>query len=716
MPAVDGQGDVYVADRAGGLSSFTSQGELRWQFQTEAGDQAHSGPTIGPDGRIYYTTGTASAGAVQAVSPAGEGLWATPAATPSFFEAPQVSADGRYIILKSDLFAAENGALTALETDLRINRFFPGQDGRDYLLSGNNVIHWRQAGAAIEVLDVAEWDTSHLQVATPVQAGVSPAGVAWMLYTTPGGSSSLAWVSLDDQVLGLAGFRYSGSRLIDMVAGEAGYTGYVCGGAPFEEQNAECGALVPGSHDFLWSMRIRGQGRAQGGFYLDGRLYLSLAGGKLLAIDETANQRASEPASQPGADSADQQEGKSTNEQVGGQSGEVGLVWQHQFAAPLLGAVLPEIQADGSLYGLTEHDGELSLEAVNPDGSLRYRTPLPSGPLQLDRSSPLGLLYPLVLPDGTVLIVSEQESVYALGPDGERAWEQPLKAPPVELAEATEGGEVYLVDGEARLYAFDAQGLRWQFQSQAAPYTASSPVAGPDGKIYYTVTDRSRGFVQAVSADGQGLWAAEAQTSAFYERLQTSPDGQLVFLKEDIFSAESGERLAYESPVPVDEFITGRDGRTYLRSGHSVLQWELGPAGFTILQTANWDHARYGAFPPFVLVDENGILWLMYAEDLVWLDSRGRVLGQFERSFNPGHIDRFDLENTRLVECSQELRSGLLSCAAHAPGAENPAWQAELGGVPTVDFGRAALRDEFLYVLGGQHDDAVYKYFIGGPE
>jgi peptide/nickel transport system permease protein len=135
-PALDPGGDLYVADRSAGLNRVTPAGEVLWRFQSQAGDRSHSGPVLGPEGDVYYTVGTSSVGSVQAVSAEGEHLWATRAATPSFFQAPVVSATGEYIYLKEDIFLAETGERLELESEFRVNRFFTGEDGKDYLLTG----------------------------------------------------------------------------------------------------------------------------------------------------------------------------------------------------------------------------------------------------------------------------------------------------------------------------------------------------------------------------------------------------------------------------------------------------------------------------------------------------------------------------------------------------------------------------------------------------
>jgi ABC-type dipeptide/oligopeptide/nickel transport system permease subunit/sugar lactone lactonase YvrE len=686
-PALDAGGSIYVADEDGGLTKLSPQGQSLWRFQTTSGDRAHSGPVLGPDGAAYYTVGTSSRGFIQAVSPDGQELWAVPAETSSFFQSPIVSATGEYVYLKEEILSAENGERVALESEYPVNRFFSGQDGKDYLLSGNNVIEWRRAGQAIEIVDIAQWDFSHLVDGTPNEVGVTADRQVWYLYTSEGGNTSLVWATMDDQVLGRSSYRFSLGKLLAWLPD---HSVILCGNQSFLPANSECAALPLESDEPVWNLRMPGKGQVMGGFLYQETLYLTSSLGKILAVSAEQPEAITETVS-PEGEPGDQ----------------TGLLWQYRFDQPVLGGALPEINPDGSAYAISE---EGRLYALNPDGTLRYQLDLPTGLHAMDPAEPVyGLVWPFVLPDGTVLVISNQETVYAIGADGQVAWEQELEAPLAEHPTRSEDGVLYLVDEQAGLTAFDANGLRWRFQSQAANRPANAAVAGPDGRVYYTVTDLSRGFVQAVSQDGQGLWSSQAETGAIYEQLQVSPDGTLLFLKEDIFSAESGELLDIETPVRVDRYLMGWDGRTYLQSGHSVIQWQLGTGGFEVVQSTSWDHSHLGNFPPMILIDANQLYWVNYFETLLWISQDGRVLN----SFGPVPLTHYDLENSRLTTCSHELESDLLVCDAYAPGEQGPVWQGQVGGVPNFDFGQARLIDGYLFVLG--ENQTLYKYWMGEP-
>jgi outer membrane protein assembly factor BamB len=547
------------------------------------------------------------------------------------------------------------------------------------------VIEWQRSGNTIEYVHIIPADSDHSP--TPNEVGVTADGHVWILITSPGGGTSLEWTNLDGQVLGIARHRFSSGRLIARLPD---LEVILCGNESFNEKNAECASLPLDSDKPAWSLRLPNIGPGLGGFFLDGRLYLTTGSGSILAISL-------EPAV-AGSESSEPEEAASDEE---------GLLWRYSFDQPLLGGFLPEIDAAGRAFAISE---SYRLYALDPDGSLRYQVDLPTGLFPIDPQEPIyGLVWPFVLPDGTVLVLSDQDTLYAVGPEGEISWESELEAPLAERPLLSKDGILYLVDTQGRLSAFDLNGQRWRFQSQAANRPASPAVAGPDGTVYFTVTDLSRGYVQAVSADGQDLWVTQAKTASFYEGLQVSQDGSLVFLKTDIFDARTGELLEYEPSVRVDEFVLGRDGGTYYRSQHSLIQWQFGPGGYEELQVTYWERPTSRNFFPHIQVDANQLYWVNYFETLMWIRPDGTVVNTFQ----PGLATGFDLENSRITLCDIPPGTGVMTCKAYVPESPEPVWLGQVGGVPDFEFWTVRHLDGHLYVLG--EENTLYKYWIGEP-
>jgi len=694
-PAMDTAGNIYVCDSDAGVTALTPQGEILWYFQSQVASRSVAGPVVGPSGAIYYTITNGSFGYVQAVSPQGQNLWATQANTPGFFQAPVVSPDERYVFLKEDIFDAQTGELVKLQTDLHVLRYFSGQDGQLYLLSGNTILQWRPNGDSVEITDMAEWDSSGISSQNaPSEVGVTAKGISWMLYTSEGGDTTLYWVSLDDKYLGSSRYKVTRGQVI---ARQDDYTTFICGGGPMDNYDyAECGALSPQTQDPLWRLPLGDHGLVQGGVWRDNHLIVSTSQGKLISIFVNQSQsQANAPTAAPATRVT-----KPDNP---------GVVWSYQFPESV--GKVPTITKDGTVYalGLSE-----TLYTLNPNGTLQDTLTLDPKPFVLE--DPWGtrriVIMPSVLPDGTMLVVSEEQAVYALDPNGALLWQTPLEDEPYSIP-IVYGNELIIIDKHSRLYAFDSHGLRWQFRSQAAPNTASNPTIGPDSVIYYTVTNYSKGFIQAVSPDGRPLWTTQTHTDSFYDSLNLSPDGNLLFLKGDVFNTQTGELLDFNVPVPVDEYITGQDGHTYLRSGNVVSEWRFGPDGFEILQTANWDYQNaVNSLPVSTIIDQNSVIWLNYREQIVWLSLDGSYLGSFTFHDRNVVMDYYDLANTHYLECQIFRADKVLECNTYDPGESEPIRKVTIRDLPSFDFSFLEA-DGFAYFVSDDH--SLYKLYLGEP-
>jgi len=385
--------------------------------------------------------------------------------------------------------------------------------------------------------------------------------------------------------------------------------------------------------------------------------------------------------------------------------GQPGLVWSYSVSEGSFGR--PVLSPDGTIYLLMAEEKKLHI--LGPDGQLRATLDLEAGPYTPPAGFGLGSsdFSPVALPDGTLLVLSETNSVFAVSPQGSLLWEATLEAEPAHSPRVDGQGRMYLTDSQAGLYTFDSSGLLWRFQSEAAPSSANGLAAGPDGSFYYVVTNRSMGIIQAVSSAGQALWATQVKTSNFYDELQVSPDGQLIALDDDLFDAQTGERLAFELPVQVDEYIFGEDGGTYLRSVHTVMALRQGPGGIEIFNSAAMGGGNIVSRPPEeAQVDRNGVIWLYYRENLVWLSQDGQVLGTQNPGWGPGVFITEDYTQSRLVNCHHFLESETLECLAYAPGSDKPVWKIAIPGIPFFIFG--SLDGNMAFLSDGSRLQKVY--------
>ncbi|UCC65405.1 MAG: ABC transporter permease subunit, partial [Anaerolineae bacterium] len=303
---------------------------------------------------------------------------------------------------------------------------------------------------------------------------------------------------------------------------------------------------------------------------------------------------------------------------------------------------------------------------------------------------------PAVSADGTVYVASKGGTLYALDPDGNLLWTATLPTAPVGVPALSAEGNLYVADKEGGLSAFALDGaFRWRFQSEAGSRATAGPVVAPDGTIYYPVG----GNMQAVSPDGGSLWMARASSEYPVVTPRLSPTGELLFWEKAVFGAKDGSPQELEMPVDADQYIVGADGRTYLRAGHTVMQWRGAASGAEIVETTRWDSRRLGTLttPVDAGVAREQIVWLFYTNPfegtrIVWLDTSGRVLGVMRHPVGGGQIIGVDRDSTIHV-CEAEPSP---ECLAFAPGSEEPVWQVSLEKGERVQGG--AMLPGRLYV------------------
>jgi outer membrane protein assembly factor BamB len=239
-------------------------------------------------------------------------------------------------------------------------------------------------------------------------------------------------------------------------------------------------------------------------------------------------------------------------------------------------------------------------------------------------------------------------------------------------------------------------------------------VVAADGTAYYTVGNT----VQAVSSAGAGLWQAQAETFRHYTPLQISPAGDLLFLAEDVFDARDGRLLQLQSTVDPDAFFVGNDGRLYLRSQNTVMQWQLSVQGIEILQSAGWNYQDIvsSLTSPFQAgVTRQGIIWLLYTTPLgsstsiAWVNLAGAVLGSIspDHPLSAAQVVGVRDQDTAAYLCGLKNRQqgsakAAIACSAFVPGQSEPIWQAELGQSEEIKGGALAPGRLYLTTVEGK--------------
>ena len=443
------------------------------------------------------------------------------------------------------------------------------------------------------------------------------------------------------------------------------------------------------------------------------------AGGAEFVRDQVRSLVEITPISQPGHPMAEDSGVSSSASPDASQTGEPGggaaargIDWSYKPPYTIL--LQPAISPDGTAYLWLAGN---QLQILDPKGELQAKIQLDAGPYQGNkhfagtRSSDVRPV--AILPGGDLLLLTEDLDATIVNRSGEVIWQNPLETKPVGFPLATAAGAVLLRDEKAGLSAFDSKGLRWRFQPEVASYPANGLVAGPDGTIYYVVTNFSKGFIQAVSPEGKGLWATEVRTNSFYDPLRISADGRWLFLAEEVIDTQTGKLFDFQPPVKIDEFIPGEDGKNYLRSGNTVMEWEISSGEFKILHKADWGaEAATRLRPPYLTrVDSNSVIWLYYQMQLVWLSPDGTIIGTHNFDWSKDILLSEDT-GTSLRLCRFDAGDSSLECEAYHPGETKPFWKETVSGIPSYDS--IIANGDSLYI--STHENELIKAHFDFPK
>ena len=242
--------------------------------------------------------------------------------------------------------------------------------------------------------------------------------------------------------------------------------------------------------------------------------------------------------------------------------------WRVQLVGPPA-STAPAVAADGTIYVHTNGAGAPmaveALQAFDPaDGSSKWSVTFGGG-------APVSTSFvqsaPIVGPDGTIYVGSQDGKLYALRPaDGGTKWSRAtfntISSSP---ALSPDGATVYLHD-HTGLFAFKAlDGTdRWTFPINVNGGTGS-PSVGADGTIYFAHV--SNATLYAINPDGTIKWA-QILGSAPVSTPALGPDGTIYAGANGLYAlAANGtskwrfSEALFSSASPV----VGNDGTVYWR-------------------------------------------------------------------------------------------------------------------------------------------------------
>ncbi|MBE0696036.1 MAG: hypothetical protein IH586_03850, partial [Anaerolineaceae bacterium] len=236
-------------------------------------------PIIGPMGIIYYPQEKY----LIAVSPAGQRLWQILLPTYSFTSPlPRLSPDGKFIFFEDYVIDAQTGVTLFGETTGPADKYLVGADGKIYFRTVDSFMEWQTTDKGAVMLMKAKLDANALNTGQrfPFDAGISPSGNPWLLYSSGFEYLRLIWTDPKGYSPQVIDFPYRVGRFIGI---DANGVGYVCGFLN-RLDGAECRSVELSSGSVLWKTKIGAGAAPVGGALIEGRLYVAMDNGQLVAI------------------------------------------------------------------------------------------------------------------------------------------------------------------------------------------------------------------------------------------------------------------------------------------------------------------------------------------------------------------------------------------------------------------------------------------------
>jgi ABC-type dipeptide/oligopeptide/nickel transport system permease subunit/outer membrane protein assembly factor BamB len=307
---------------------------------------------------------------------------------------------------------------------------------------------------------------------------------------------------------------------------------------------------------------------------------------------------------------------------------------------------------------------------------------------------------PAISKDGTIYVAAKNKQLFALNAEGKALWQVRLDEAPVGSPALGLNGDVFVADEKGGLTSVSPQGrINWTLKNDAGQPAIAGPVVDKAGNIYHPLD----GAIISATPEGQLRWRGSSLYTYFSPALKLNQDSGDVFFKDIVLSAADGGEVLGESPDALDQFIAGDDGRMYLQSEKSLLEWRVTPEGIALAEVAKWDYTKN--FPGVQVADgsvrADGSAWLLLGNSflpgrLVWFRPGGELAGSVNFPMRGARVVAIGQRGTIYV-CGEGQGA---TCAAFAFGADQPLWQLDLPARREVVGG--ALANGRLYVATAQ--------------
>ncbi len=687
-PVISGE-MLFLPDRSGGLTALTLEGEVVWQYvQPDGGYSAVSQPVIDLNGVLYYTISRGTSGLVQAVGPDGSPLWRAEIQTAKFFRPPGLTAAGEYVFIAAELFDSATGEPVILESAIAPDSFFVGTNGKNYMVSGPAVFEWQRSGSTMELLTTIRASGITEQfggVASPLTVHVTEDNLFIFVF-----GGFVLWQNELGELL----FETHGPDnhfLIMPVSLEDDLSVIVCGRYRFSLQDPlkeTCLSLTQTGERPAWKVdfgeypgiqdTLTGGTRTPSGFIFASRK------GFIYGVMERSI-----------AEALEEQQANAAKESTAITA--TGSGWIFKTPSDLL--VEPLLHENETVYLLTTDD---QFYVLDSDGAVLHTFALPEPVYVLQETlfggGTVGTAFPPILAQDGSIVVASDTRLYAITLDGTLNWEIPLDAaphsPPITgLADDT----YYLLDSQGSLYAFTpSEGLLWKHDLEEGLRPAFFfPVFSSTGDIFYTITNGTRGQIEALGPDGTQRWRTPLQTFNFYRPIQITPAGDWISVDDNVVRSSTGELVELvETEFPIDQFAMGRDGKTYLMSGSTVMEWTLLPGGHLNIErqvTIAFPPNATRGLPPRLSVTEDGTIWIVFVQaggrSIIydWVTFGGEVLNQITVDLSESFVVAEDTSAVNLTLCTLVRAETQLVCRGYVKRQLEPLWEITIQGIPRAD-------------------------------
>ncbi len=275
---------------------------------------------------------------------------------------------------------------------------------------------------------------------------------------------------------------------------------------------------------------------------------------------------------------------------------------------------------------------------------------------------------PAVDAAGNIYVAFLPSELLSMDLQGRERWRISLPAQPVGAPALTPAGHVLVTDTEGALSAISADGrLLWRVNHQQSQTPAlSGAVVASDGTAYYP----TGASLLAVDSQGDLRWRINLPTYSIINPLpRLSRNEDFLFFQKFVIDAQTGETLFSETPGPMDFYLVGADGRSYLYSSDGMLEWIPTESGATLVKRGTLDpRALLLDFRRIVDagVSPGGNVWLWFGSQyekprFVWADPRGQSPVMFSPPWDFSILIGLD-QGGRAYMCGSQWREQKAEC------------------------------------------------------